>query len=124
MSRRIKDYENILIVSRNKKRRMVLYVIIALIPILFLSFSILKWPIYNLILNEYGLRTKAEIINEKNILGKGVITEMYTYSYEFNINGKTYKGDSGDRKYKVGNNLEIEYFEIYPEINRVLKTNN
>ena len=124
MSRRTKDYDKINSVSKKRKRKKYIYIVIVLIPILFVAFNVLKWPIYNSLLNNYGLKTTAEVINEKNILGKGVITEMYTYSYKFNVNGKTYRGDSKDTKYIVGNKLEIEYLEILPEINRVIESGN
>lgn len=98
-----------------KKR---IYLLIALSPILYLGFSILKWPIYNSLLDNYGVIKEATIINEKNILGKGVITQMFTYSYVFSANGKLYIGDSKKRDYNLGNKIEVEYLESFPSINR------
>lgn len=95
-----------------------MYLLIALSPILYLAFSILKWPVYNSLLDNYAVVKEATIINEKNILGKGVITQMFTYSYEFSANGKVYSGDSKKRGYKIGNKIEIEYLESFPSINR------
>ncbi len=103
------------IIERIKKK---LFLIIALSPILYLIFGILKWPLYNTLLDNYSTKINATIINERNILGKGVITEMYTYSYEFSVNGKTYSGDSRKKGYKIGNKIEIEYLDVCPQINR------
>lgn len=98
-----------------KKR---IYLLIALSPIFYLAFSIIKWPIYNSLLDNYAVEKEATIINEKNILGKGVITQMFTYSYEFSANGKLYDGDSKKRGYKIGDKIKVEYLESFPSINR------
>ncbi|MFH6945161.1 hypothetical protein [Flavobacterium sp. FlaQc-50] len=98
------------------KKRM--YLLLALSPILYLCFSIFKWPVYNSLLDKYAVVKEATIINEKNIQGKGVITQMFTYSYAFSANGKLYNGDSKKRGYKIGNKIEVEYLESFPSINR------
>jgi hypothetical protein len=109
-----KNYTNKIIVGIKKK----LIIIIALSPILYLIFGILKWPIYDTLLDNYSSKINATIINERNILGKGVITEMFTYSYEFSVNGEIYSGDSRKSGYKVGNKIKIEYLDFCPQINR------
>lgn len=115
-TKQIKDKKNTKnIIERIKKK---LFLIIALSPILYVFFGILKWPIYNTLLDNYSTKINATIINERNILGKGVITEMYTYSYKFSVNGKTYSGDSRKKGYKIGNKIEIEYLDVCPQINR------
>ena len=81
--------------DRNKnsvfvKFRNLSYILIALSPIIWLFFLIIRWPIYNSLLDQYGLTKQATIINEKSILGKGIITQMYSYSYEFTDKGTVY----------------------------------
>lgn len=95
-----------------------LYLIIALSPLLYLLFCIFRWPIYNSLLDNYSKTKEAIIINERNILGKGVITKMFTYSYQFSADDKIYTGDSKKRGYTVGDTIQIEYLEYCPSINR------
>ena len=106
------------------KTKRIIIILFVLSPILFVIFNILKWPIYNSLLDNYGVKTEAIIINEKNIIGKGIITQQFSYSYEFYANKKYYKGDSKNKKYKIGNKLEVEYLKSFPEIHRVSKIGN
>lgn len=87
----------------------------------FIIFYCFRLKIYNSILNSNSKITEASIINEKNILGKGVITQTFTYSYEFNIEGNSYRGDSKNEDYKIGNKIEVEYWPNWPFINRPVK---
>lgn len=121
MSRRIKDYDKIKKDSRRNKAKQYFYILIVLSPLFYVVLGIIKWPIYNSLLDNYGIKTEATIINEKNFMGKGIITQMFSYSYEFSINNKCYRGDSKDRKYKIGNKLEVEYLEFFPQVNRASK---
>lgn len=98
--------------------------IIVLSPILYILLNIIKWPIYNYLLDEYSNKTRATIIDERNYKGKGVITEMYTYSYSFSVDGKKYEGDSKRKDLEHGSTIEIEYLDCYPNINRPLIINN
>ena len=112
--------------DRNKnsvfvKFRNLSYILIALSPIIWLFFLIIRWPIYNSLLDKYGLTKQATIINEKSILGKGIITQMYSYSYQFVEKGKLYTNDSKKSGYHVGEKIFIEYLESYPDINRIKK---
>lgn len=117
--------------TKNKKRNKIfsktfqkkMYLLLAFSPIIYLLFSVLKWPIYNSLLDNYAITKEGTIINEKNILGKGVITQMFTYSYVFSLNGKLYHGDSKIEGYTIGNKIEVEYLELVPDINRLKRTN-
>ncbi len=121
MSRRVKDYNKIKKESRRKKTKKYFYILIVLTPFLYIIFSIIRWPIYNTLLDKYGKKTEAVIINEKNFKGKGIITQIFSYSYEFSVHNKYYRGDSRDSKYTIGNKLEIEYLDFFPEVNRRCK---
>lgn len=60
----------------------------------------------------------AVIIDSRNYNGNSPVRNDYTYSYSFNVNGKTYTGDSHDQTLKVGDSVEIEYNKNYPSINK------
>ena len=64
--------------------------------------------------------TTAIIINERNYSGNSRVKFDYTYSYLFNVNGKTYKGDSHDQTLKIGETVEIEYDKENPILNKPL----
>jgi hypothetical protein len=102
--------------TKIKKR---LFLLIAVSPLLYLVFSIARWPIYNSLLDNHSKIKTGIIIDKKNILGKGVITQMYSYSYEFWANGKTYTGDSKKRRYRVGDKIYVEYLDYCPSISRL-----
>lgn len=91
-------------------------------PVLYLLFGILRWPIYNYLLDQYSIKTIAIISNEKSYKGKGVITEMYTYLYTFYIDDQKFDGDSSKKNVSINSEIEIEYFKFCPDINRPINS--
>ncbi|RXR18881.1 hypothetical protein [Flavobacterium stagni] len=102
---------------RKFKNRVI--IICVLSPILYLILNIAKWPIFNFLLDNYSKVTTGVIIDEKNFIGKGVIIQMYSYSYEFYAENESYIEDSRNQKCKVGEKVEIEYLECCPSISRL-----
>ena len=47
-------------------------------------------------------------------------TGRFTYYYEFQVDGKTYKNPSFDENYRLGNTIKIIYSVKYPFINKPL----
>jgi hypothetical protein len=121
MSRKLKDFKRVREKSNKRKIRNFFLITIVLIPFLYVALNIIKWPIFNILIDKYGVNTKGIIVNEKNISGKGVITKMYTYNYEFEADGEKYYGDSKNSNYKIGNTVEVEYLIFFPKINRIKK---
>ena len=73
----------------------------------------------NHLVDEAAIHTKAIVIDEENVLpNQGHIGNHFTYSYEFEVNGKKYKGDSHDESLKVGDSVEVKYFGRYPCFNK------
>lgn len=95
-----------------------LYILMCIIVTLFIVFYCFRLKVYGFLLDSDSQSVEATIVNEKNILGKGVITQMYTYSYRFHIKEVYYTGDSRDRKYKINDTIEVEYWPFWPGINR------
>jgi len=112
--------------KKNKKKTSVLKkiftVIIIFSSMIYLFFGILRWPVYNYLLDQYSIKTVAIISTEKSYKGKGVITEMYTYLYTFSIDDKKFEGDSSKKNVSIGSEIEIEYFKFFPGINRPIKS--
>ena len=103
--------------QRKVKSQILLFLIF--FPLLYVIINIIKWPFYNYLLDNHSKKTHGKIIEERNVIGKGVITKMYSYSYEFCVNKKYYKTDSKNQKYKAGDEVVVEYLESLPSINRI-----
>lgn len=97
----------------------------ALIVILFLIGLILYIP-YDLFMayrrnnipQDKTVYTQAVIIDEKNYFPNDEVEFRYTFSYKFEVNGKTYKGDSNNMTIHIGDTIEIIYNKDNPNINR------
>ncbi|WP_207431435.1 hypothetical protein [Sabulibacter ruber] len=63
--------------------------------------------------------SKAIIISEKNYLGNSPVSQGFTFSYRFEVNGKTYKDDSHDSRLGIGDSVEVEYLPSFPSFNRI-----
>lgn len=61
----------------------------------------------------------AIIINEKNYTGNSPVSQTFTYSYMFYVNGKTYKDDSQKPNLNVGDSVRVEYLPAFPIFNRL-----
>lgn len=91
-----------------------------------LPIVLIGYMIYEIALNSFtdhflGVapqRTKAIIVNDKNYDGNHSTT--FSYSYEFEVNGKSYKGNAHDESLKIGDTVEIEYNRNHPGINKPL----
>ncbi|MCI4443124.1 MAG: hypothetical protein JHC39_06405 [Lentimicrobium sp.] len=64
--------------------------------------------------------TKAIIINDKNYEPNSPVGLEFTYSYEFIVDGKSYRGNSHDQTLKIGDTVEVQYNKEYPSINKPL----
>jgi len=73
-------------------------------------------------LEENSIKVKAIVINTKNYFGHNPVTRSFSYSYEFGIDNKKYRGDTNNSKYAVGDSIEIEYSASNPEYNRPLES--
>jgi len=61
----------------------------------------------------------AIIINEKNYIGNSPVSQTFTYSFMFYVNGKAYKDDSHKSNLNVGDSVKVEYLPSYPNFNRL-----
>jgi hypothetical protein len=64
--------------------------------------------------------TKAIIIDEKNYKGNEPVHPTFSYSYQFEVDGKKYTGNAHDPTLMVGDTVEIEYNKDHPGINKPL----
>ena len=65
--------------------------------------------------DDEAIHTKAVIINEENVYpNQRGINPKFSYSYQFEIAGTKYTGDSHDISLKVGDSIEVEYNKNLP----------
>ena len=108
------------------KIKPILSFIKSIIPVLLFFMFIIYYVSYNIIMayrkNNIPLdkmvHAKAIIIDEENYLRFSNIEHAYTFSYQFKVNGKTYKGDSKNMTVFIGDTIEIIYNKDNPSINR------
>lgn len=100
-----------------KKKKIILLLIF--LALIFLNNNLL---IYRPLLNFVTTKTiTGKIINKKNFLRRGYLTNASNFYYEFHINGKEYNNPSYDDNYKIGDFVLIEYSESFPFMNRIKK---
>jgi hypothetical protein len=106
-----------------KKIRDRLWVFIALGFVGYFIFKIGQRSFTTQLLKSNAQITKAVIIDQKNYNPNDDVKPGFTYSYEFEIDGKKYFGDSHNKNVSVGDTIEIKYVKGLPSLNRPLHPN-
>jgi hypothetical protein len=65
--------------------------------------------------------TKAIIIGERKYRGNSPVSQTYSYSYIFYIDGEAYKDDSRNTKFGIGDTVLVEYYPLFPSFNRLVE---
>lgn len=104
--------------TKNLKRNIDRILLISLLLfLLFLSRNVL---VYRPLLDVVDVKTTTgTIINEKEYSRGSHLTNMFSYYYEFEVNGRKYKNPSYDEKYQIGQTVNVEYSEAFPFMNRL-----
>jgi len=93
-----------------------LAVIAAMIFILFIYGST---ALNNYLVDDNAIRVEAVVIDEENVYpNQNVAPFIFSYSYEFEVDGKKYKGDSHDQALKIGDTVEAKYYKHCPCFNK------
>lgn len=66
-------------------------------------------------------KVKAKVINLKNSMRRGFITDAYTLSYSFNFKNNTYVGNVRETGLIEGDSVLVEFNSTFPFINRRIK---
>jgi len=91
---------------------------------------VIGYPIYFLIrsgvrnyqLANEGKIVKAVVIDERNYVGKTPGEHRFFYSYEFIIDGKAYRGNTGKTRYRIGDSVDIRYSVSNPSFNEIVES--
>lgn len=93
------------------------FLILIFLFIIFLNRNVL---IYRPLLSVAPTRViYGVVVDKKNVLRRGFITDEFNYYYEFTVNNKVYFNPSYDENYKVGDTVLIEYNKTFPFMNRI-----
>ncbi|MCW3467938.1 hypothetical protein [Chitinophaga nivalis] len=84
----------------------------------YMFYTIGKRKITQYLLKRNAVQTKAVIIDEKNNWGNSPVSHEGSYSYQFYVDGKIYKGDSKDSKLQINDSVDIEYVKHWPDLSR------
>ncbi len=95
---------------------------IAAIIIMYVIYKIAMNSFTNHFIGSNPQKIKAVIINHRNYEPNQPVKAEFTYSYQFEINGEKYTGNSHDISLKVGDSIEVKYNQDHPSINKPLKS--
>lgn len=103
------------------KRKNIFWGIVGIALFCYTIFGFTFRVLNDLLVNDKAPIVEAVIINEKNIYPnqKGINPE-FSYSYQFEVMGKMYQGNSHDSSLKVGDTVEIRYYKHCPYFNKPL----
>ncbi|MBT9395316.1 hypothetical protein KLP40_19270 [Hymenobacter sp. NST-14] len=65
---------------------------------------------------------KAVGIDKKNFFGNSPVSQQFSYSYRFQLQGKWFEGNSRDPALRVGDSILVDYVVDAPEYNRPHET--
>ena len=65
---------------------------------------------------------KAVGIDKKNFFGNSPVSQQFSYSHQFQLQGKWFEGNSRDPALRVGDSLLVDYAVDAPEYNRPHET--
>ena len=103
-----------------KKIKNIAWLVVGFASICFFIYKLAFRALSDHLLKDNAQTTKAVIIDERNYNGNSRVKLDFSYSYQFEINGKTYTGDSHDPSLKIGDTIEIEYVKDSPSLTKPL----
>jgi hypothetical protein len=103
-----------------KKIKDFFWVVIGLAFVCFFIYKVGIRVLSDHLLKKNAQKTKAVIIDEKNYQVNQPVKPKFSYSYQFEINGKKYFGNAHDPSLKIGDTIEIEYVKDYPSLTKPL----
>ena len=103
-----------------KKKKTIIKRIIVILHLIFLVYLERNVLIYRSLLEFFPRKTiKGVVIPEKKYYKGSQFTGFFSYYYQFEINGKSYKNPTYDSLYNVGDSVLIEYNKYFPLMNRI-----
>lgn len=108
------------LIYKNKEKKTIIKRIIVILLLIFLVYLERNVLIYRPLLEFFPRKTiKGVVIPEKKYYKGSQFTGFFSYYYQFEINGKSYKNPTYDSLYNVGDSVLIEYNKYFPLMNRI-----
>lgn len=90
-----------------------------IVVILYVTFKFGYAILNNNLVDEKAIHITAVVIDEENYYpNQHIAPYRFSYSYEFEVGGKKYKGNSHDESLMVGDSVEVKYYEHCPYFNK------
>lgn len=100
-----------------KRMQNIAWIIVGIGIILYIVIKIVLNSFTGHFMGNEPQKAKAVIIDKRNYLPNQPVKAEFTYSYQFEVNGEKYTGNSHDTSLKVGDSVEVEYNNEHPDIN-------
>lgn len=106
---------------KNSKFTNKLWIVFGICLFVYCIYGISKRMLTDFLVDENAYHTKAVIIDDKNFYpNQRGINPIFSYSYQFDVNGEKYTGNSHDATLVVGDTIEVEYYKVLPCFNKPL----
>jgi hypothetical protein len=89
--------------------------------IIYAAYRISYNAIADHILTSGTKQLKAVIGYDKNFTGNSPVSNTFSYSYVYTVNGVTYKGNSYDPKLQPGDTVDIVYSPEHPSMSKMVE---
>ena len=101
-----------------KKKISRFWAILFYIGIGYCIFMFSKRILTDILVDDNAIHTKAVIINEQNYYPHQNVHPEFSYSYQFEVRGKKYTGDSNDKELQIRDSVEVKYNKHFPSLNK------
>ena len=103
----------------NAKSR--IWLLLFVVVILYVLYGFGRVTLNNILVDKNEPIITAVIINEENVYpNQRGIHPKFSYSYEFVVKNKKYKGDSHDPSLRIGDSVKVRYYKHCPYFNKPL----
>lgn len=97
------------------------YLLLGAVIIIYAAYRISYNAITNHILISETKQIKAVIGYDKNFTGNSPVSNTFSYSYVYTVDGVTYKGNSHDPKLQPGDTVNIVYSPEHPTMSKMVE---
>jgi len=105
---------------KKKKFTDKLWLILGICALVYCIYGFSKRALTDFLVDDKAIHTKAVIIDDKNYYPNQPVNPDFSYSYQFEVDGKKYIGNAHDKSLYIGNIIEVKYYKTLPFFNKPL----
>jgi hypothetical protein len=85
------------------------------------------YTVFKGVIREHYLKSrpvfiKAVIIDKRNYNPNTTVSDGFSYSYKFFVDGNSYEGNAADKTLRIGDSVDVEYVKGIPSLNRAVRS--